>query len=223
MADSIEVTAKTVDEAVEKALNQLGLTREDVEITVLSKGKSGILGLGSEEARVMVTPMVPEVAEKGNVDEISLASVEVVERLLGLMMLSGKAERTSPPPGVGPEVISLNLSGPDLGVLIGRRGQTLAALQYIANLILSHKFQSQQRLFLDVEGYRQRHYTSLKTMALRMADEVMASGQPATLEPMPPNERRIIHLALAEVEGVETRSLGEGEARKVGIFPKKAK
>lgn len=220
MADSIEMTGKTVDEAIEKALEQLGLTKDEVEITVLTKGKSGILGLGSEEARIMATPMVEN---KGNTDEVVVAARQLVEKLLNLMGLSGNVQHASAPPGVGPDVIALNLSGPDLGVLIGRRGQTLAALQYIANLILSHQFQSQQHLFLDVEGYRQRHYNSLQSLALRMAEQVRTSGQSVMLEPMPPNERRIVHLTLADLPDIETRSLGEGEARKVAIFPKKLK
>ena len=215
MAESVEVSAKTVEEATEQALEQLGLTREEVEITVINKGRSGILGLGAEDARIRVTPLV----EKGG--ESDSTAREIVEKLLTLIKVSAEVQPESPPEGVGPDVIALNLSGPDLGVLIGRRGQTLAALQYIANLILAHRLQARQRLFLDVEGYRQRHYAALRTLALRMAEQVKATGQSVVLEPMPASERRIVHLALAEIPDVATRSLGEGEARKVIILPKK--
>ena len=215
MVESIEISAKTVDEATERALVKLGLTREEVEVTVITKGRGGILGLGAEDARIRVTPLVNEE------DESALAANEVVEKLLALIQVSAQIQPTSPPEGVGPDVVALNLSGPDLGVLIGRRGQTLAALQYIANLIMAHRLQSRQRLFLDVEGYRQRHYASLRVLALRMAEQVKSTGQSAVLEPMPASERRIVHLALAEIPDISTRSLGEGEARKVIILPKK--
>jgi spoIIIJ-associated protein len=215
MAESIEVSAKTVEEAIERALKQLSLTREEVEITVINKGRSGILGLGAEEAHIRVVPLV----DKGG--EPASAAKEVVDKLLTLIRVPAQVQPMSPPEGVGPDVIALNLSGPDLGILIGRRGQTLAALQYIANLILDHRLQTRQRLFLDVEGYRQRHYAALRTLALRMAEQVKATGQSAMLEPMPASERRIVHLALAEIPDVSTHSLGEGEARKVIILPKK--
>ena len=215
MLESIEVSAKTVEEAIERALEKLNLTRDQVEITVITKGRSGILGLGAEDARIRVTPL----ADKE--DESALASNEIVKKLLSLMKVSAQVQPTSPPEGVGPDVVALNLSGPDLGVLIGRRGQTLSALQYIANLIMAHRLQSKQRLFLDVEGYRQRHYAALRTLALHMAEQVKSTGQSAMLEPMPASERRIVHLALAEIPNISTRSLGEGEARKVIILPKK--
>jgi len=215
MVESIEVSAKTVEEATERALEKLNLTRDQVEITVITKGRSGILGLGAEDARIRVTPL----ADKE--DESALASNEIVKKLLSLMKVSAQVQPTSPPEGVGPDVVALNLSGPDLGVLIGRRGQTLSALQYIANLIMAHRLQSKQRLFLDVEGYRQRHYAALRTLALHMAEQVKSTGQSAMLEPMPASERRIVHLALAEIPNISTRSLGEGEARKVIILPKK--
>jgi len=215
MVESIEISAKTVDGATERALEQLGLTREQVEITVINKGRSGIWGLGAEEARIRVMPLV----DTGG--EVASAAREVVEKLLTLIKVSAQVQPTSPPEGVGPDVVALNLSGPDLGVLIGRRGQTLAALQYIANLILAHRMQARQRLFLDVEGYRQRHYAALRTLALRMAEQVKATGQSVVLEPMPANERRIVHLTLAEIPDIATQSLGEGESRKVVILPKK--
>jgi spoIIIJ-associated protein len=215
MVESIEISAKTVDGATERALEQLGLTREQVEITVINKGRSGIWGLGAEEARIRVMPLV----DTGG--EVASAAREVVEKLLTLIKVSAQVQPTSPPEGVGPDVVALNLIGPDLGVLIGRRGQTLAALQYIANLILAHRMQARQRLFLDVEGYRQRHYAALRTLALRMAEQVKATGQSVVLEPMPANERRIVHLTLAEIPDIATQSLGEGESRKVVILPKK--
>jgi spoIIIJ-associated protein len=115
----------------------------------------------------------------------------------------------------------LDVSGDDLGLLIGRRGQTLASLQYLVNLIVSRKLQSRASFGVDVEGYRRRREDSLKGLALRMADRVKTTGQSVTLEPMPANERRIVHLTLAGDPKVITVSIGEGEGRKVAITPRR--
>jgi spoIIIJ-associated protein len=111
----------------------------------------------------------------------------------------------------------LNIKGDDLGILIGRRGQTLASLQYTVRLIVAKRLQSRQHLSLDVEGYKERRYKSLHALALRIAEQVRTSGRPINLEPMPADERRIIHLALADDPRVTTESLGEGEYRRVAI------
>lgn len=199
---------------------------EEVEVVVLKKGKSGLLGLGAEEAKVLVrrlpaeevTPLTPPPGEL----EGTKVTEEVLEKLLEFMDIPATVQVSQIPdaaPGTGP-LLSLNLKGEDLGILIGRRGQTLAALQYILVLIVSHRLNSHLPLTLDVEGYKERRYKSLQTLALRMAEQVKATGRMITLEPMPPNERRIVHLALAERDDVVTQSMGEREARKVSIMAK---
>jgi spoIIIJ-associated protein len=117
--------------------------------------------------------------------------------------------------------IGLNIEGEDLGILIGRRGQTMAALQHIVRLILSHKMESKLPIVIDVEGYKQRRCEGLRLLAKRLADQVITRKAPFTMEPMTAFERRVIHLALADHPDVFTESTGFGDARKVVITLKK--
>jgi spoIIIJ-associated protein len=131
------------------------------------------------------------------------------------------------PPFVGgaeaSEIFTLDVTGDDLGILIGRRGQTLAALQHVVRLIVAHQVKARVPIVIDVGGYKQRRYGSLQTLALRMAEQVKETKKPFALEPMPAYERRIIHLALADNPDVITESIGVGEVRKVVIMPKQPK
>ena len=154
--------------------------------------------------------------------------VEAAKRILeSLLTMMGVAASIVPQakPFVGGEVevtapIALDIKGDDLGILIGRRGQTLSCLQYIVRLIVGHQTKVWVPIIVDVEGYKQRRLEALRALAWRMAEQVKAEGAPFTLEPMPAYERRIVHLALAEHPDVTTQSIGEGEARKVVILPK---
>jgi len=119
-----------------------------------------------------------------------------------------------------PGVITLDVKGEDLGILIGRRGETLASLQHIVRLIVAHQAKAWVPIVIDVEGYKERRYGALRALALRVAEQVKAKRRPFALEPMPAYERRIIHLTLADNPDVTTESVGEGEARKVVIMPK---
>jgi len=116
--------------------------------------------------------------------------------------------------------IPLDIKGEDLGILIGRRGETLSALQYLVNLIISRRLKGRVGVVVDVEGYRQRRYESLRLLARRLAEQVRSTGRSVTLEPMPPNERRIIHLELKDNPDVTTQSIGQGEERKIAILSK---
>lgn len=191
-----------------------------MEVVVLKKGKAGILGLGAEEAKVRVTPLPQLVKEEVNVVEIAK---EVLERLLNLMGVEAEVEIKEPSfERVSPQSppVSLEIKGENAGVLIGRRGQTLASLQHITRLIVAHRLKARLPLVVDVEGYKERHHRALSQLALRLAGRVKQTKQAATLEPMPANERRIVHLALAEDPDVITQSIGDGETRKVIILPK---
>ena len=126
--------------------------------------------------------------------------------------LDEEEEEVAPP-------IAFDVKGDDLGILIGRRGQTLASLQYIIRLIVGHQTETWIPIDIDVEGYKQRRYKALQILAQRMAEQVEIRGVPFTLEPMPAYERRIIHLTLADHPGVTTESTGMGESRKVVIRP----
>lgn len=227
--ESVDASGRTVEEAIEKALAQLGLERTQVEVEVVREGRSGILGIGGEEARVIVTPKSrakaqpaeTDVEHEMSEDDIALG-VEVLKKLLELMGVEASVRVREPEtPGDGAAVVKtvLDISGEDLGILIGRRGDTLASLQYLVNLIVGRKLKAKAGFGVDVAGYRRRREQSLRSLALHMAERVRTTKQMMTLEPMPPNERRIVHLALAQDSTVITESIGEGENRKVVIRP----
>ena len=219
--ESLEVSAKTVDEAIERGLQQLGLTREQVETVVLNKGKLGFLGMGAEEAVVRLTPLQP-VQEQSDLPSAAKAALEEILRRMKLkahVELRTDVQEEEGESGIPP--IALEVDGEDLGILIGRRGETLAALQYILRLIVAHQEKARVPLTVDVEGYKQRRYGSLRELALRMAQQAVSTRQSRTLEPMPADERRVVHLALSVNPDVMTQSVGEGELRKVVIMPRK--
>jgi spoIIIJ-associated protein len=230
--ESLEVSAKTVDEAIAKALAQLGLRPDQVHISILSEGSRGFLGMGAEDARILVTPHADALAteEPGGGDEWeeeeelipsadTLAEAkEVVQHLLRRMRVNATVVLRPSTPESPP---ALDIRGDDLGLLIGRRGETLAALQFITNLILHKRLRRRVRVVVDVAGYRLRREQTLREMAQRMAERAWRAQQPVTLEPMPPNERRIVHLALAEHPYVTTQSIGEEGERRVVIVPQR--
>ncbi len=211
----LEVSGKTVDEAIQTALEQLGVSEEQVAITVLKKGRPGVLGMGAEEARIRVK-LLPVANEK--TDVIGVAK-EALERLIETMRIAANVSVAQSPGGESPLI--LNIEGDDLGVLIGRRGQTLEALQYIVRLMVAERLKIWVPLNVDVAGYKKRRYESLQNLALRMAEQVKRTRRLITLEPMPADERRVIHLALANHPDVTTQSMGEGEMRRVAILLKK--
>ncbi|MHB0858448.1 MAG: RNA-binding cell elongation regulator Jag/EloR [Anaerolineae bacterium] len=174
-------------------------------------------------------PEVPPVAAvgrtRGSVTDLERAATDVVATLLDKMGLIAAVEVSDRGGTVDPvtqesEPLVLNIVGDDLGLLIGRRGETLRDLQFIVRLILSRKLGAWPNLVLDVENYKSRRVNALRILAQRMADQVRRSGQPVALEPMPAHERRIIHLVLRDDPDVYTESTGEDEARKVQILPK---
>jgi spoIIIJ-associated protein len=207
--EELEITAGTVEEAIEEAERQLGASRDQFEVVVVRKGKTGILGIGGKEAVIKVKPMAS--LEK-NVSEVA---TEVLDTLMRLMGISGRVEASSEIP------VTLNIEGDDLGILIGRRGQTLACLQHIVRLIVAGRLKAWLPLAVDVAGYKKRHCENLRKLALNLADQVRLRRRAITLEPMLPDERRIIHLTLANHPDVSTHSIGEGETRKVVILLKR--
>jgi spoIIIJ-associated protein len=227
--EELEISARTVEEAIQQALDKLGVDRDEVEVDVLSEGKSGILGLGTEEARVRVRPLVPMPPEAefqpGEDRDLAERAKGILEALLAAMGIEASVEAQSQPPAEGEEDIEvpviLDIRGEDLGILIGRRGQTLACLQYVLRLIIAHQMKAWVPITIDVEGYKQRRNEALRNLAWRVAEEVRVKKRSFTLEPMPAYDRRIIHLTLADHPDVTTESTGEGEARKVVIVRRK--
>ena len=211
--EEIEITAATVEQAIEKAEAQLGLSRDQFNVEVIREGKSGILGVGGKEAVIRVNPVTPpektsELVERDAVNGVT----EILDTLLGLLGISGKVEVLS-----DELPLALDIKGDDLGILIGRRGQTLASLEYITKLVIAGRLKTWLPLTVDVEGYKKRRHESLQRLTLYLAEQVKSRRRAITMEPMPADERRIVHLTLADNPDVTTQSIGEGENRKVVI------
>ena len=203
----VEKTAKTVDEAIELALEELEVSRDEVEVEVLDEGNKGVLGLfGNKEAKVKVTVITDAKADAGNfvgdiLDKMDIdATISVSET---------------------DETVKVEISGDNVGLLIGRRGETLDAIQYLTSLVVNKESDDFKRVIVDVENYRQKREDTLIALAYRMADKVEKYKKSVTLEPMTPYERRIIHSALQERFTIETISVGEEPNRKVVIRVKK--
>ena len=230
----VEASGKTVDEAIDAALAELGVDRDAVDVQVVSEGKTGILGVGGTQAvvRVRLLSEMPageggEGAEGGEgelIEDEAEAAAQMLDHLLELMGVAADVsirDPETPGDGLGMAKAVLDIEGDDLGLLIGRRGETLASLQYLLNLMAGRKLTEHATFTVDVEGYRRRREKQLNSLARRMADQVRRTRRPVTLEPMPPNERRIVHLALSKDPTVSTASVGEGESRKVAISVRK--
>jgi spoIIIJ-associated protein len=215
----LEISAKTVEEATRLALEQLGVTRDDVEITVLKKGKSGVLGVGAEDARIKVTVEEDYNRLAGTENEEANTARQVLCDILHAMGISATVDVELSADTDAP--VLLNIEGDDLGVLIGRRGQALSSLQYLVRLIVAEKLKKWVSVNVDVDWYKKRHYEALKKLALRLAEQVARRKRPVTMEPMPPDERRIIHITLANHSDVNTQSTGDGDGRCVVIQPGK--
>jgi len=207
--DELEITANTVEEALEEAEERLGMKRDRFEVEVIKEGKSGILGIGGEEAVIKVR-LLPSVEE----DLVKIAR-EVLDKLLNLLGVTAEVEVLS-----DQIPTTFNIKGDDLGILIGRHGQTIVSLEYIVKLIVAARLKGWQPLFIDIGGYRERRRSSLQQLALHLAEQVKLEHRDITLEPMSASERRIIHLTLADHPEVVTHSIGVGEDRKVVISPK---
>ena len=240
--DQIIQTGRTVEEAEEQALAALGADRSEVEVEILSRGRQGFLGIGGELAEVRVTRLSGGEAEEPEPEDEdeqpeelgaeaeerepvpiaagtpAEAAVQAVERILSTVGAEVDVTlRSAHDEFTGGPVIDIN--GPDSGLLIGRRGNTLQSLQFIVQSIVRQQFEEENiRVALDVEQYRQRREDSLREMADRVASRVSQTGRSITLEPMPPSDRRVIHLYLDGRQGIRTESVGYGESRKIQII-----
>ncbi|PTX53062.1 spoIIIJ-associated protein [Melghirimyces profundicolus] len=203
----VTVTGKTVDAAVERALRELGAARDRVRVTVLEEASRGFLGLiGSRDAKVEVELISTPV------DEALRFLRDVLDRM-GLDAVEMEAKEDS-------DSVRINFKGEDLGILIGRRGQTLDALQYLTNVAANRAARPYTRLVLDAEGYRERRRETLEELAGRIAKKVMRNQRPHVLEPMSPMERKVIHNCIQKYPRLTTYSEGEEPRRKVVVAPK---
>lgn len=202
MGKTIEATGKTVQEAVNSALEELGAELDDVEVNVLDEGSKGLFGIGSKMARVQVT-----LKEEYEDDGVAFLT-DVFEK----MNIDVDIEKTE-----DDESISLMVTGKDSGIIIGRRGETLDALQYLTSLVVNKNSSKYKRVTVDIENYRHKREETLVRLAERLADKVVKYRRNVSLEPMNPYERRIIHSTLQNNNYVETYSVGEDPNRKVVI------
>jgi spoIIIJ-associated protein len=257
---SIEVSGKTIEEAIAEGLTHLKTSRDQVTNEIIKEGKRGVFGLGAEDAQVRLTLKLPEKApesppntgvEVSPAAEISSSDPTESDQLgektpsidqkedetkkvaeVATTFLEGLLERM----GIKAEVVSrvdddlvepgeepplvLDITGPDLGILIGRRSETLRALQYMVRLMVSKEMSRWQPVVIDVESYLIRRRRSLHQLAEKMVERAVATQRKVVMEAMPAHERRIIHIALRNHPTVFTKSVGSDDNRKVTIIPK---
>jgi spoIIIJ-associated protein len=201
---AVETSGRTVDEAVEHALKELGAGREDVDIEVLQEPRQALLGFGGREARVRVTrkPDHLETAREFAVSALRLMGFDV----------DARASET-------PESVVIDLVGQDLGGLIGRHGRTLDALELLVALYAQRRSGQRVQVIVDAAGYRARHERTLVEVAQHAAEKAVQGGVPIRMDPMGPRDRRIVHVALKDDARVRTASEGEDDERRVVVFP----
>ena len=209
MRNWIEVTAKTVDDAITDALIQLGSTRENVDIEVLEKETSGFLGLNKKPAKIRV-------ALKETMQD---KAVSFLEQIFELMEIKSEIAVDY---NEEEKTMNINIVGEDMGVLIGKRGQTLDSLQYLVSLVVNKESEDYVKVKLDTENYRERRKETLENLAKNIAYKVKRSKKAVALEPMNPYERRIIHSALQNDKYVTTHSEGDEPFRRVVVTLKKS-
>ena len=207
--DSIQISPATVEEALELALRELDADREEVAVEVVSQGRPGFFGIGGEQARVRVTRL----ASAQGLASIALGAINSLILKMGVSVLA-----TIKSSGNEEEGPVIDVQGEDSALLIGKRGETLQAFQYLVNLGLNKAVQSHPVVVIDVEKYKERRAKSLEALASRVADRVKKSGKPITLEPMSPAERRLIHMVLPDHPSVTTESVGHGSQRQVSVM-----
>ena len=203
-----EFTGKTVEDAVMEAAIKLETTSDRMDYEVLEKGSNGFLGIGSKPARIRARKVM-ETAERA--EKFLMDVLEAMDLKATVSMEENKEERT----------LDIDLAGDDMGVLIGKRGQTLDSLQYLVSLVVNKGEDDYIRVKVDTENYRQRRKDTLENLAKNIAYKVKRTKRPVSLEPMNPFERRVIHSALQGDRYVETHSEGEEPFRHVVVTLKK--
>jgi spoIIIJ-associated protein len=206
----LEVEGKTIDDATKKALAELGIDdASKVKIEVVDEGKSGIFGFGvSRQAKIRVY------YSDSDTDLISFAR-DILINIINKMGIEVKIKDIIE----GSNRIYIEMDSGQSGLIIGKQGKTLEALQFLLNLIVSNKIQSDKKIILDIESYREKREKALRRLSKDIAHKVIKTGKPWTLEPMNPFERRLIHLTLQNDSRVSTKSEGEGIYRKVKVSP----
>ena len=243
---SVEKVGKTVNDAVTEALIELGASSEEVDIEIISKGSKGFIGFGAKDAKVRVTlkaPIeiepqiqeIPQVIEENKVekqeqpknseDTVVVTKDEIAhvqhlaEEFLYKLLKEMNIEAVVKSEVVNNNRLSISLEGKNMGVIIGKRGETLDAIQYIVNIVANKERTEYVKIMLDTENYRARREETLKKLAYKLSKKAQQSKKPIILEPMNPYDRRIIHSALQESKIVKTHSEGKEPFRRVVITP----
>ncbi|UCH00043.1 MAG: Jag N-terminal domain-containing protein [Deltaproteobacteria bacterium] len=207
---SIEIEAKTTQEAIEKACKHFHLSEEELDIEVLEDRSTGIFGIvGNKKAKIRVTP------RKGG--SMAVAQ-ETLKKIISLISADTRisAEKKG-------EDIILNIEGNNTGILIGHKGKTLEALEFIVNKAVNKASEQKVRVIVDSENYRKRREESLKTLAFKMGEKAKKTKKTVTIDPISPRDRRIVHLALKGDHQISTKSEGEGLFKRIFIIPNKEK
>jgi spoIIIJ-associated protein len=207
---AMEIEGKSVEEAIETACQRLSLPADQLEIEIVSHGSSGIFGIGTRNAKILVSPK-----ESGDATSLEEAK-EILENILTHFQIPATVEASWVE-----DRIRLDISSNGSGLLIGKRGQTLHSLQYIVNKMFNRRGVRKAHIIIDTENYRERRRKALTEVALNLANRAKKSSRPATSSPLSAYDRRIIHLALKEDHQVRTKSKGDGALRKVVVFPVK--
>ena len=207
----IEVSAKTLDEAITEACQKLGVTSDKLEYEVVEEGSSGFLGIGSKPAVIKAAVKV----EEASLEEVAKSFLNDVFAAMNMsVVVTASYDEVE-------KALDIDLSGDEMGVLIGKRGQTLDSLQYLVSLVVNKDVDDYIRVKVDTENYRQRRKETLENLAKNIAYKVKRTKRPVSLEPMNPYERRIIHYALQNDKYVMTHSEGEEPFRRVVVTLKK--
>lgn len=251
-AADLEFEGKTVDKAVEAACLHFGVSREDLEIEIITHGSTGIFGLRGRKARIKAERKVNKstaAPQTQQADEETETYAVSEPKTTSLVALSEEIQKTHIESTLAPSerativkelahellaktglranvtaeekdgALLVQFSGPDLSLIIGKEGQTLDALEYILNRMVFRKVERPTKVSLDAEGYRQKREHMLTQLAQRMAAKARRTGRPVAIQPMGPRDRRIVHMALRDVQDVHTRSVEEGDMRKVMVIP----
>ncbi len=214
---AFEFEGKTTEEAIENACRQLKLTKDEIDVEIIEPGSAGIFGLvGGRKAKVKVTTTGEEPEPVEETNGVAIAK-DALENILTLIPMEGTTVSAAQNDGT----IALNIEGDTSGLLIGRKGRTLDALQFIVNKIVNKALEKRTQVVVDSENYRQRRQESLIQMALRMGEKAKNIGKPVVSNLLNPHDRRIVHMALRDDESLDTKSRGEGILKKILIIPKR--
>lgn len=236
---TIDVIADSFENAFDQAIKQLNVTEDQLEYEILDEGSRGFLGIGGRQMRVrffvkemseqkaypkpshpIAVPSTPEEAKVG--EDIVFHAMQYTEDILTRMGYKAKVSaHVGPLDENGEQSVYVDIQGAGLNALVGKKAETLNALQYVLTLLVNKKLQRWVQVIVDVDGYRERRTKQLKQLAHRMAEQAIKTGRRQLLEPMSSSERRMIHIELKDDEQVFTESVGEGSARKISIALRK--